>query len=469
MPQVSEYPSFGILLVDDEMPYLRSMRLLLERKGGMNHIHCCDDSRLAIQVLEKNNIGVVLLDLTMPHISGIELLETIHNDYPEIAVIIISGLNNVSSAVACLKKGAFDYYVKTTEEDRLLEGIKRTVMMQEIKLENKSLKAKILDDKLQQPEIFEPIISRSSSMNAIFHYIESISVSNQPILISGESGTGKELIAQACHEASGRKGALVSLNAAGLDDEVFSDTLFGHFQGAFTGAAKKRKGLIEQASGGTLFLDEIGDLSLFSQVKLLRLLQEGEYYPLGSDSPKRCHARIVVASHQNLENLRDEGRFRKDLYYRLQTHVIDVPPLRARKTDIPYLLDHFITEAAKEMNKQVPNYPPELPILLCNYDFPGNIRELRSMIYDAISRHKSRLLSMEAFKAVLEKTSPINDVMLSPESVMFNPNVSLPSLSKMNDLLVKEAMERAGNNQSLAARILGISQPALSKRLKKIH
>lgn len=469
MNRTTVYPSFGILMIDDEVSYLRSMRLLLERKGGMNHIVTSDDSRKTMDIIAQHNIGVVLLDLTMPHISGVELLEKITHDYPDIAIIIISGLNNVSTAVTCLKSGAFDYYVKTTEEDRLLEGIKRTVLMQEMKLENQSLKAKMLDDKLQHPEIFEAIISRSQSMNAIFHYIESIALSIQPIMICGESGTGKELIAQACHDASTRKGPLVSVNVAGLDDEVFSDTLFGHQQGAFTGASKNRKGLIEQAAGGTLFLDEIGDLSMQSQVKLLRLLQEGEYYPLGSDTPKRSRARIVVASHQNMEHLRDEGRFRKDLYYRLQTHVIQVPALRSRKNDIPFLLDHFLQQAASEMNKVVPSYPPELPVLLSTYDFPGNVRELRSLVYDAVSRHRSRLLSMDVFKSVLDHSTESMDMLLCPESIVFNPDVSLPSLTEMNELLVNEAMRRAANNQSLAARILGISQPALSKRLKKVN
>jgi DNA-binding NtrC family response regulator len=466
--KIIQYPSFGMLLVDDEVSYLRSLSLLLERKGGINHIYCCDDSRRVMELLAENNIGIVLLDLTMPHISGLELLENIRVEYPEISVIIISGLNNVSSAVTCLKLGAFDYYVKTTEEDRLLEGIKRTILMQQISYENRSLKAKILDDKLQRPEIFEPIISRCKSMNAIFHYIESIALSIQPIMIMGESGTGKELIAQACHQASDRQGPLVTVNVAGLDDDMFSDTLFGHQQGAFTGATRNRKGLIEKSAGGTLFLDEIGDLSVQSQVKLLRLLQEGEYYPLGSDVPKRSHARIVVATHQNMERQRDSGQFRKDLYYRLCTHMIKLPALRARKVDIPVLLDYFMQLAADDMSKSVPSYPPELPILLCNYNFPGNVRELRALIYDAVSRHRSRLLSMDVFKAVLDDPVDAIDLSLSPDPVSFNPDLSLPSLSAMDEFLIAEAMKRASNNQSLAARILGISQPALSKRLKKL-
>ncbi len=393
------YPEFSILLIDDEVSYLRSLRLLLERKGDFNNILTCDDSRQAMSCLANNHVGVVLLDLTMPHVSGIELLTEIGEQYPEVAVIIISGLNSADAAVSALKAGAFDYFVKTTEEDRLVEGVRRTILMQLMRRQNSSLQQRILSDRLDHPEIFESFISKNKSVNAVFHYVESISTSMQPILITGESGTGKELIAKACHGASQRLGPLVNINVAGLDDNTFIDTLFGHQQGAFPGALAERKGLVEQAANGTLFLDEIGDLSQNSQVKLLRLLQEGEYHPLGADVPKRSRARIIAATHQQLEARLQGGSFRKDLYYRLCTHRIKLPPLRARKEDVPLLLDYFIVQAAQELNKSVPSYPPELPFLLSNYTFPGNVRELKSMIYDAVSRHKSRLLSMEVFRS----------------------------------------------------------------------
>ncbi len=462
------YPEFSILLIDDEMSYLRSLRLLLERKGGFNNLLTCEDSRQAMDLLASHHVGVVLLDLTMPHISGLTLLKMISEEYPEVAVIIISGLNNAESAVSALKSGAFDYFVKTTEEDRLVEGVKRTVLIQQMRRQNSSLQQRIQSDRLDYPEIFEKFVSKNKKVNAVFHYVESIAASIQPILITGESGTGKELIAKACHETSRRQGPLVTVNVAGLDDDMFADTLFGHQQGAFTGAAKERKGLIDQAANGTLFLDEIGDLSKQSQVKLLRLLQEGEFYPLGGDIPKRSRARIIAATHQNLEDRLHDGSFRKDLYYRLCTHRIKLPPLRSRKEDISLLLDHFIVNAAKELGKPVPNYPPELPVLLSNYSFPGNVRELKALVYDAVSRHRSRLLSMEVFRVVIDADlqKPIE---LPENAVNFHPDLTLPSLTEMDDYLIDEAMKRASHNQSLAARMLGISQPALSKRLKKKH
>ena len=467
----SRYPGFGILLVDDEASFLRSLSMLLERKGGIDNIHRCQDSRDVMGILAGENIGLVLLDLTMPYLSGEDLLKQIVEEYPEVGVIIISGLNQLETAVDCLRLGAFDYFVKTTEEGRLIEGIKRAIRMQEMRHENQELKRRFLNDRLEQPELFENIVTADKGMRSVFQYLESIASSSQPVLINGESGVGKELIARAIHElsmsaGSGDGGPLVSVNVAGLDDEHFSDTLFGHHQGAFTGANRPRAGMVEQAAGGTLFLDEIGDLSQASQVKLLRLLQEGEYYPLGSDRPKRMRARVVVATHQNLAEKQKSGDFRKDLFYRLNIHQAEIPPLRQRKGDIPLLLDFFLQEAADELNKAKPTIPKELPVLLMNYSFPGNVRELRALVYDAMSRHRSRMLSMDVFRRALNAADSEPEVS-SDQVGIFNPNLPLPSLQEASELLVDEAMVRAQGNQSLAARLLGISQPALSKRLKK--
>ncbi|WP_198649971.1 sigma-54-dependent transcriptional regulator [Zobellella maritima] len=461
------YPGFGVLLVDDEAPFLRSLSIALERRGGINHLYRCEDSREVMDIIAREPIGLVLLDLTMPHLSGETLLQQIVEEYPEIAVIIVSGLNQLETAVNCIRLGAYDYFVKTTEEDRLIGGIRRAIASQEMRLENQEMRRRFLTDTLERPEVFAGIITRDKGMRSVFQYLEAISASSQPVLICGESGVGKELIAHAIHTLSNRNGPVVSVNVAGLDDNVFADTLFGHHKGAFTGADRARAGMIEQAAGGTLFLDEIGDLSLISQVKLLRLLQEGEYYPLGSDRPKRIHARVVVATHQDLARKQQEGSFRKDLYYRLRTHQVEIPPLRRRKEDIPLLLEHFLAEAAAELGKTVPTLPRELPVLLANYGFPGNVRELRALAYDAMSRHKSRMLSMEVFRQALgqQETPPVPDGEAEPAP--FSQMPTLPRLNEVGDLLVAEAMRRAQGNQSLAARLLGISQPALSKRLKK--
>ncbi|WP_286239257.1 sigma-54-dependent transcriptional regulator [Neptuniibacter halophilus] len=461
------YPQFGILLVDDEASFLRSMSIVLERRG-YNHLYRCQDSREAMALIAREPIGLVLLDLTMPHISGEELLQQIVSDYPDLGVIVLSGLNQLETAVHCIRLGAYDYFVKTTEEGRLIEGVRRAVRMQEMRLENQELRRRFLSDTLEHPAVFDGIITQDKSMRSVFQYLESIASSNQPVLISGESGVGKELIARAVHRLSGRSGELVTVNVAGLDDTVFADTLFGHHRGAFTGADKARAGMIEQAAGGTLFLDEIGDLSLSSQVKLLRLLQEGEYYPLGSDRPKRIQARVVVATHQDLEKKQLSGEFRKDLFYRLRIHQVEIPPLRKRKSDLGLLLEYFLSEAAEEMGKAKPTLPKELPLLLEHYDFPGNVRELRALAFEAISQHRGGILSMDIFRRLLGSESALSVGPDEPgEAVSFHPEQPLPSLQEMGDLLVEEAMRRAQGNQSLASRLIGISQPALSKRLKK--
>ncbi|NVC95158.1 sigma-54-dependent Fis family transcriptional regulator [Vibrio natriegens] len=462
----SLYPEFGILLVDDERAFIRSLSLALERRGGITHLYQTSDSREVMTLIEQNpDIELVLLDLNMPDISGDVLLKQIVERHPNVGVIIVSGMNQIETAVDCLRLGAYDYFVKTTEENRLLEGIKRAITMQEMRRENEAMRRLFLSDTIEHPEVFESIITQDKKLRSIFQYLESVAGSRQPVMISGESGVGKEHIAEAVHKLSGRKGELVSVNVAGIDDEVFADTLFGHSRGAFTGADRKRAGMVEAAADGTLFLDEIGDLSHTSQTKLLRLLQEGDYYPLGSDKPKRSRARVVVATHHDVKKLVEVGSFRKDLYFRLCIHQIEVPPLRERKGDIPLLFKHFLELAAVDMNKPVPAFPKELPQLLSTYHFPGNIRELQALVYDAVSQHKSHTLSMEVFRRVIDNCY-LDASTVKENSTLFDPNKPLPTLQEINEILITEAMIRSQGNQSLASRMLGISQPALSKRLK---
>ena len=462
------YPHFGVLLVDDEPAWLRSLRLTLERSAGITNIITCQDSRDVMGLLDQHEIGLVLLDLTMPHLSGDQLIDLIAERHPEIAVIVISGMNQIESAVHCIKQGAFDYFVKTVEEDRLVSGVLRAIRMLELERQNREMSSRMLSGELKHPAAFSGIVTNDRAMHAIFSYIEAVAQSSEPLLIMGESGVGKELIAKAAHTLSGCSGPLVSVNVAGLDDAVFADTLFGHMRGAFTGADQPRRGMIEEAADGTLFLDEIGDLSIASQVKLLRLLQEGEYFPLGSDRPKRLKARVVVATHQNLSLKQETGSFRRDLYYRLCTHMVHVPSLRERKGDLPPLLDHFLEDAARALGKKKPTPPRELLQLLATYSFPGNVRELKALVYNAVSVHRDRVLSMDTFlKTVIRPDAKPNmQAITEPERNLYAGLERLPTFGEAAELLVEEAMSRANGNQTIAARLLGISQPALSKRLK---
>ncbi len=463
------YPAFSILLVDDERAWLRSMSISLEYSGITNILQC-EDSRQIEDFISKHDIGLVLLDLTMPHVSGEKILKLITEQHPEIAVIIVSGMNQLETAVQCMQMGAYDYFVKTVEEERLISGILRTIRVLELQRENRDIRSRFLSDTLKSPGAFSNIITANKSMRMIFQYIESVAPSSQPVLITGESGVGKELIAHAVHTLSRCSGRLVAVNVAGLDDLVFADTLFGHVKGAFTGAIESRKGVVEEAAEGTLFLDEIGDLSLQSQVKLLRVLQEGEYFPLGSDRPKRARIRVIASTNRDLEAMQSSGQFRKDLFFRLCTHSVHVPPLRERKDDIPLLLDYFLESAASAFGKKKPAVPGELAVLLSTYSFPGNVRELKSMVHDAVSRHTSGILSMGAFQNAIgqRKLSATPD----GAAVVSNPFTSvesLPTFDEALELLVDEALRRSRGNQTIAARMLGISQPALSKRLKNLR
>ncbi|ORJ53223.1 sigma-54-dependent transcriptional regulator [Geothermobacter hydrogeniphilus] len=466
------YPPCPILMVDDEPAWLRSMAIMLERLGGIGNIESCSDSREVMTRLASREYSLVLLDNIMPHRSGMELLPEIVENYPSLPVIMLTGINQVDTAVACIKSGAFDYFVKTSEDERLVAGVQRALRMQEIAYENRKLRDGLIRGTLEHPDAFRDIVTENPRMRSLLHYAEAIAGSSQPVLITGESGVGKELVAKAIHQVGRPKGPWVAVNIAGLDDTIFADTLFGHARGAFTDADHARPGLIDQARGGTLFLDEIGSLNLDSQAKLLRVLQDGEYYPLGSDRPKRMLARVVVATNEELAELQQQGKFRKDLFFRLRTHHLHIPPLRERNGDLRVLTDHFLAEAAAEFGKVKPTPPRELDTLLRSYDFPGNVRELRSMVYDAVAMHRGRKLSMDAFKRAMgigfdgpavESDDPEN----GHDPIRFGGQ--LPTLRAAAEALVEEAMRRADGNQGIAASMLGISRPALNKRLKKMH
>jgi DNA-binding NtrC family response regulator len=250
-------PVPGILLVDDEPAWLRSLSLTLER-AGIRHVVTCQDPRKVMDILTGDDISVVLLDLTMPGLSGEDLLARLASEHPDVSVIVVSGMNQVETAVRCMRLGAFDYHVKTEEEDRLVAGVLRALRMQDLQRENLEVSSRLLSGELRHPEAFEAIVTGDRVMRTLFAYIEAVARSPQPLLITGESGVGKDLIAQATHRLSGCPGKLIAVNVAGLDDAVFADTLFGHVRGAFTGADQPRRGMVEEAADGTLFLDEIG-------------------------------------------------------------------------------------------------------------------------------------------------------------------------------------------------------------------
>jgi DNA-binding NtrC family response regulator len=416
-------------------------------------------------LLAELDVGVIVLDLTMPHLCGQALLERVAADHPDVPVILLTATSDLETAVQCMQAGALDYLVKPVEENHMLSSVKRALEIRAMRTELLALKQCVLTDARHQREAFADIVTRDKAMGAVFRYVEAVAPSPYPVLITGETGTGKELVARALHRLSARTGEFVAVNVAGLDDTMFSDTLLGHTKGAYTGADRPREGLITTAAEGTLFLDEIGDLAMASQVKLLRLLQDGAYHPLGADRPRQSRARIVVATNCDVLQGVSGGTFRKDLYYRLRTHHLQLPPLRERTDDLPLLVAHFAEKAARALGKPPPMAPLALHQLLKSYCFPGNLRieaHGRGCGSPPAGPHtvagelqgcdvRQGLLNQRTDRATHRRRSPAF------------PGTAL-KIKEADELLLAEAC--AGGWQSgVAAAMLGITRQAVNQRL----
>jgi len=459
----------SLLIIEDEQELRRSVAAYFEDIGYT--VFEAGDGKQGLDCFYRENPDIVFTDLRMPVMDGYGVIENIAKGSPDTPVIVISGTGVIKDAIEAMKLGAFDYIVKPVHEMMELELVVRKALeTTTLRNEIASLKQQLLFGRITNRDAFSGIITRTPAMLALFQYLEVIAPTAQPILITGETGTGKELLATAVHTVSGRKGVFVAVNVAGLDDHMFSDTLFGHKRGAFSGADQVREGLLAQARGGTIFLDEIGDLSESSQIKLLRLLQESEYYPLGADFPKKTDARIVVATHRNLRSLVDGNAFRHDLYYRLFANQIVSPPLRERPDDISLLLEHFLSEAAATLGKKKPTPPPELSAYLAAYSFPGNIRELKAIVFDAVARHTGGILSMDGFIAAMGgKREEARAVPLEDAVVVLRDHAGerVPTLKEAEQVLIAQAMRLGKGNQGIAAHHLGINRSALNKKLLK--
>lgn len=455
-----------IYIVDDEKRLLESLFITL-KTSGFENVATFNDAREILDLIPLKGCRVMLLDLFMPEMSGEDILEQVRLKCPHVQVVVVSGVNETDTAVRCIKNGAFDYLVKPVDPQRLITTVRRAMNHAMLVMQNEQLRNRLLSGRPDHPEYFEDIISSDPQMKSLFSYLEVIAPAVDPVLITGETGTGKDLIASAIHRVSKRKGRFVSLNTAGLDDNIFSDTLFGHVRGAFTDARESRKGLVEEAVHGTLFLDEIGDLSPASQIKLLKLTQDHVYWPLGSDRPRESRARIITATNRDLDERLDQGRFRRDLYYRINTYRVHLPPLRERGEDIVLLARYYLEKACAELNREREGLSPDLAMLLKSHDYPGNVRELRSLIFGSMARG-----GQEVLKDILSERAGADHVRESDQS--FNQPQKkwvypdpLPTLNQAVSLLIAQAMEKSGGNQSRAARMLGISRQALNKRIKK--
>lgn len=447
-----------IIVVDDELDFLESVKRGLITYGYKN-IVIEQNPHKAVALFEDGEIfDIALIDITMPGLSGVELLEILKNISPRTECIMVTAVDEAKIAVNCLKKGAYDYLVKPLSREDLVSSIDRA-------LERRKL-VDILDlgkskkvPGLKNPEAFKTIITNSPKVLRILKEAELHAQSNAPILITGESGTGKELLAKAIHLASPRaKFSFTPINMASLTGSMFDAEFYGHTKGAFTGADKNRMGYLEQSNRGSLFLDEIGSLSFELQGKLLRTLQDGEYMKLGTSIPQKADVRFIAATNSDLEAMVARKSFRQDLYYRLRGGWIHLPPLKERSEDIPLLIRKFLEEFSGAAGKV--SIEESALALLLNYDYPGNIRELRYIIQAAVNLSQGEIIKAEVLPAQFRKRKSLSAIPLQSGS---DPFVALKEMEKENILKVYNKLDQ---NKSQAAALLGIGINTLRRKLK---
>lgn len=452
-----------ILIVEDDPAVAEITSKMLAREG-FPRIHKAGTGKEALQRAGTGSVSAVLLDLGLPDIPGETVLEKLKEEHPEVPVIVVTALGDVDTAVRCMSNGAFDYVVKGSDPARIVTGLRRALLLRRKEREFDLLRERMQAGALRNPNAFGSIITRSERMKSLFLFIEAVAPTEEPVLITGETGTGKELFARAVHDASDRKGSFIAVNLGGVDETLLSDTLFGHRGGAFTGAGDNRTGLIASAVGGTLFLDEIGDLPPASQVKLLRLLENREYFPLGADAPRKSEARIVAATNHDLNALAAAGKFRKDLLYRLSVFHVAVPPLRERPEDIPLLAAHWLSDGGSDP-ATASVLSSEALAFLSRHSFPGNLRELRGVLLRARVAKPRGVIEPDIFSGLIGDRPPTAAASPNGRLPVLYPE-KLPSIRQIIDDLIDEAMARAGGKQHIAAGLLGITPQALSKRLK---
>src|SRR5919198_8676 len=368
-----------VLVVDDDRIVLRAVSEILSREGYS--VLSIDDAVEGLTAARDPAIDVCILDIKMPNLSGMDLLKAIKKERPEVEVIMMTAFATVETAVRAVKAGAYDYLTKPFEN---IDEVSLTVAKA---AERKALRdhTRVLEEALSARTQFEELIGQSAQMREVFKLVETVSHSTATVLIEGESGTGKELVARAIHFRSGRRDKpFLAVNCSALTDTLLESELFGHVRGAFTGATANKKGLFEAADGGTIFLDEIGDIPPATQVRLLRVLQEGELKRVGAADSVKVDVRVIAATHRDLPKLVKAGKFREDLFYRLNVIAIPLPPLRDRIEDVPLLAHHFLRRYTERLGKKVKTLSPEAIELLCGYRWPGNVRELENAVERAV-------------------------------------------------------------------------------------
>jgi len=445
-----------VLIVDDDLDALEMMQDLFETKGYISIT--AKNGLEALYKIKDQEPDIILSDIRMPEMDGMELLQILSKDFPQVPVIMITAHGTIKTAVEAMKIGAKDYILKPLSLDEILTKVERITQLSNLIKENEYLL-----NKLQQTYDFTNMVGKTEKIQQLFRLIKDVAATNTTVLIEGESGVGKELIANAIHYNSPRvKRPFVKINCGVLAESLLESELFGHVRGAFTGAIKDKIGRFEMANGGTLFLDEIGDISLNMQLKLLRVLQEGEFERVGGTETLKVDVRILAASNKDLKKSIKEGTFRQDLYYRLNVIPIEVPPLRERVDDIKYLVNHFVEKYNRVYGKQIREIDPRAMEIIEQYDYPGNIRELENLV--------ERVIVLDKKGKIQTIDLPENIRQASGEEIKENVDFDKGLGVLVDDYehqLILHALEKNNFNKLQTAKMLNMNRGTLMSKLKK--
>ncbi len=463
-----------VLIIDDEPSIREVLSFYLQRK--QLEVETAADGREGIEKLNNSEFDVVVTDLKMPgELDGLGVLRYIREYHPDTQVIIMTAFASTDTAIEAMKLGAYDYIEKPFNNEELNTLIGKCLEKRRLIQENYQLR-----NELQSRYQFDRLIGKSQVMQDLFELMKKAANSKLTVLITGESGTGKELVARALHYNGPRaKKPFVPINCGAIPEQLLESELFGHKKGAFTSADRDKIGLFQLADGGTIFLDEIGELPIHIQVKLLRVIQEKTVMPIGGTTEQKVDVRIICATNKNLAAEVKAGRFREDLFFRLNVLTIEVPPLRKRKEDIPLLAYHFLKKAAAEMEKDITAISPEALEVLIQYDYPGNVRELENIIERGVLLETEKTLRVESLPPYLLKNSPSSEFLPIPKSYTALPQVTVPQplslpeegleayLDNVERQLLELALKKANGVKKEAAKLLKISLRSLRYRLQK--
>ncbi len=455
-----------ILVVDDEMIVCESCKRILEE--DRYDVDTALSGMEAFEKMRENPFDIVITDLKMPGVDGMEVLRTFRKEYPDAIVIMITGFSTVETAVEAMKLGAFDYIPKPFTPDEVSIVVKKAIEKKSLMLENIYLR-----QELQERYGFHNIVGKSKKMQEIYRIIAKVATTDSTVLIYGQSGTGKELIARAIHFNSPRREKqFVPVDCAVLSENLLESELFGHVRGSFTGAVTTKPGLFEVADGGTVFLDEVGNISLAIQAKLLRVLQEREFTPVGGTKAKKVDIRLIAATNKDLEKMIKEETFREDLYYRLNIVPIYLPPLRERHEDIPLLAVHFLKKYAEEMGKTIKGFTPEAMEKLIRYPWPGNVRELENVIERTVVMIEDEMVRVEhlILPGQEEKEGRENHIpMTSEELKELKKQAREKAVEEIEKAFLLSALERHQWNVTRAAEEVGMLRPNFQALMRKYH